>query len=339
MTDHSKLSIDVVAGAIRRADGRILICLRPRHLDHGGLWEFPGGKREAGESRTGALERELYEELGIAIRTAAPLLRVSHDYSTKRVNLDVWEISDWVGTATGREGQQLRWVRPSELRRFEFPAANRTVVTAVNLPRMMIVERKPPATSSRYLDALEACMKAGVRLYVLTPPSTDAARFAEQVQECCARYDPIVLFAGNTGAGFGTSWNSETYGLHLHNAALRATGERPSDPGALFSASCVSLDDLLRAERIGADMVVIPHEDPGPAESSPPNRLTELVGLTRLPAYVSGCLHELDPDRMVAMGFQGVALEDGLSSGPPAGFAAYLKTLSNAGRVTVNPSP
>jgi 8-oxo-dGTP diphosphatase len=123
----------VVAGLIRRGDGKILICLRPQHVDQGGLWEFPGGKREPGESRFDALRRELREELDIEIKLATPWLRLSHTYPLKTVNLDVWDVSRWEGHERGAEGQVIEWVSPVDLNRYDFPAANKTVIQAVQL--------------------------------------------------------------------------------------------------------------------------------------------------------------------------------------------------------------
>ncbi len=124
--------VEVVAGVLRRADRRVLICLRPRHLDHGGLWEFPGGKREHGEGRYAALARELKEELNIEITCGVPLVRVTHDYHDKIIDLDVWEISIWEGQEKGLMGQRIQWVSPRELHRYDFPAANGAVVDALN---------------------------------------------------------------------------------------------------------------------------------------------------------------------------------------------------------------
>ena len=127
-------SIEVVAGVLRRTDRRVLICLRPCHLDHGGLWEFPGGKRESGESRFGALVRELREELDIEIKCGVPLIRLTHDYPDKTVDLAVWEISMWEGQEKGLEGQRIQWVSPADLHYYKFPAANAAIIRALRRP-------------------------------------------------------------------------------------------------------------------------------------------------------------------------------------------------------------
>nr|GEY60322.1 arginine biosynthesis bifunctional protein ArgJ, chloroplastic [Tanacetum cinerariifolium] len=100
----------------------------------GGLWEFPGGKVEAGESVDAALARELHEELGISVTSARPLIKISHDYPDKQVLLDVWEVSSFTGEPHGVEGQPLAWVSQRELAEYDFPAANRPIVAAARLP-------------------------------------------------------------------------------------------------------------------------------------------------------------------------------------------------------------
>ena len=100
-------TIEVVAGVIRDRRGRILLARRTEDRDLAGLWEFPGGKHEPGETPEDALKRELREELGIEIEVGSPLIRVPQSYSTKRLRLDVYNVDAWRGTVRGLEGQAL----------------------------------------------------------------------------------------------------------------------------------------------------------------------------------------------------------------------------------------
>ncbi len=111
--------------------GRVLISQRAAHVHQGGLWEFPGGKLEPAESRYECLTRELAEELGITVRRAQPLMRVRHAYAERTVLLDVWLVSEWHGTARGKEMQAVAWVPATQLAAYEFPAADRPVVEAI----------------------------------------------------------------------------------------------------------------------------------------------------------------------------------------------------------------
>ena len=108
--------VDVVVGLISDGDGRWLVNCRRLGTPRAGSWEFPGGKVQAGEAPLAALKRELDEELGVDVLEAQPLLTLTHDYSDKRVRLDVWRVLRYRGAATAREGQPLKWVTVEECR-------------------------------------------------------------------------------------------------------------------------------------------------------------------------------------------------------------------------------
>ena len=125
--------IHVAVGVIKNPYGEILIARRNEQAHQGGLWEFPGGKVEAGETVQQALSRELEEELGIQCQEGAmrELIVVEHDYGDKQVRLEVWWVNNFVGLPEGKEGQPLRWVVASNLTQFAFPAANEPIVQAI----------------------------------------------------------------------------------------------------------------------------------------------------------------------------------------------------------------
>lgn len=118
----------VAVGIIINPQGEVLIAKRPAHKYKGGLWEFPGGKLEPGETVFKALERELKEEIGIQIIAAAPWLQITHDYKDRNVLLDTWLITHYSGEPQGQEGQDIRWVKPALLNQFEFPDGNRAII-------------------------------------------------------------------------------------------------------------------------------------------------------------------------------------------------------------------
>ena len=116
----------VVACALIDADNRVLIAQRPEGKTLSGLWEFPGGKLDAGERPEQALIRELYEELGIVVREAclAPLTFASHAYEDFHLLMPLYICRRWEGMVTPREGQQLAWVRAGKLRDYPMPPAD-----------------------------------------------------------------------------------------------------------------------------------------------------------------------------------------------------------------------
>ena len=116
----------VSAMALIDPDGRVLLALRPEGKSLAGLWEFPGGKVDPGETPEAALIRELREELGIETKASclAPLTFASHSYDDFHLLMPLFACRRWEGIATGREGQTLAWVRPEKLRDYPMPPAD-----------------------------------------------------------------------------------------------------------------------------------------------------------------------------------------------------------------------
>ena len=123
----------VVAAALVDADGRVLVSQRPEGKSLAGLWEFPGGKVEAGEAPEAALIRELDEELGIAVSAdcLAPLTFASHAYPEMHLLMPLWICRRWQGLVAPREGQALRWLRARELRKLAMPPADAPLIPAL----------------------------------------------------------------------------------------------------------------------------------------------------------------------------------------------------------------
>jgi 8-oxo-dGTP diphosphatase len=123
----------VAAVALVDADGRVLIAQRPEGKPMAGLWEFPGGKVEAGERPEETLIRELAEELGIAVQEAclAPLTFASHAYESFHLLMPLYICRRWDGVVQAREGQALKWVRPRQLRDYPMPPADEPLIPAI----------------------------------------------------------------------------------------------------------------------------------------------------------------------------------------------------------------
>jgi mutator protein MutT len=116
--------VDVVIGIVVR-DGKVLICQRRLHHDAlGGLWEFPGGKVEPGESYERCLERELLEEVDIQVRVIEAMECIEFEYPSARVQLRPFLCEYRSGNARPLASQQIAWVLPAELNNYAFPAAN-----------------------------------------------------------------------------------------------------------------------------------------------------------------------------------------------------------------------
>lgn len=113
MTVPGAAPLHVMAGVLRREDGRVLLTERPVGKHLAGFWEFPGGKLEPGEAPLAGLARELHEELGIAVGRSEPLVRLPWRYGSLGLLLDTWIVHEWAGEPHAREGQAMRWSLPS----------------------------------------------------------------------------------------------------------------------------------------------------------------------------------------------------------------------------------
>lgn len=123
----------VAACALVDVDGRVLVTKRPQGKEMAGLWEFPGGKVEPGETPEESLTRELHEELGIDVESAclAPLTFASHSYEAFHLLMPLYVCRKWDGIARPMEGQELKWMRPRDLRDIDMPPADVPLVATL----------------------------------------------------------------------------------------------------------------------------------------------------------------------------------------------------------------
>jgi len=122
---------NVAVAVILGCNNQVLIAKRKEGVPQGGLWEFPGGKIEIGETSNQALFRELEEELTIAVLEASFFLKTEHKYPELNVTLDAWIVSNFTGRAKGNEGQLIAWVPVDQLKLYEFPEANIPIIDAL----------------------------------------------------------------------------------------------------------------------------------------------------------------------------------------------------------------
>jgi len=303
--DQTMLPIEVVAAVIRDADGKILIAQRPVDKHQGGKWEFPGGKVEKGESRRSALVRELNEELGIEIGHSTRLISVYHEYEDKAIYLDVYEVLQWSGVATGKEGQSVKWVISDSLDDFEFPEANRSIVQAAKLPKRLKVI-SPASDVASYKENFTSDLESGYRLFLQTFNNDDASFIPDHeslnwLLDTAASHDVTVMFESPPPL------IRSDYGLHLSAEELLKIQEKPL--ASLVSASCSTSGELFKAQRLELDFVIA---DPILANTRDGKRaigwpmFQSLSGRVNLPVFASGGVSEKDMELAREYGAQGI---------------------------------
>ncbi len=306
----------VVAGVLENAQGDICLAQRPAHAHQGGLWEFPGGKREPGETAFAALQREFAEELGVQIVQARPLIHLQHDYPDKSILLDVWRIQTWQGKPWGKEGQVVRWVAKADLRKLAFPAANQAIIRAVELPDQYLITPEPSAAdkaNTAFLQALDNSLQAGIQLLQLRAKqlSADAyARLTQQVLRQCQPYAAqLLLNAAQATPAQVIARGAQ--GLQLTSTALHRYSKRPLPTEYWLAASCHTLADLQQAERVGTDFILLsPVAITASHPDSPPlgwDRFQQLAQQAHCPVYALGGMHPADRAQAQACGGQGIA--------------------------------
>lgn len=304
--------IHVVAAAITDARGRLLLARRGDGRDLAGLWEFPGGKREPGESTEETLVRELQEELGITVQVGAPIMRVPHLYPDKRLLLDVRRVTTWKGVPRGVEGQALAWVAQDKLQRYPMPAADKPVVAVLQQPDRYLVTPEPGADADAWLAGLEAALAGGIRRVRLRARSLEAdagwpALAAAAVARCRAAGAEVLLEgAAKLARDLGV-------GLHLRAEQLMRIDARPVAASVRLAASCRTVEHLRRAEALGCDFVTL---GPMRATDTTPaldwDAFASLRELVSLPIYATGGLGVDDMTQAHQHGAQGIAALRGL---------------------------
>lgn len=295
----------VALGVIKNAAGQVLIAQRAKHLHQGGLWEFSGGKIEAGETAEQALARELQEELAIQVIRTTPLITINHQYPDLAVQLRVFLVTDFTGEPHAAEGQALQWLTTDKLKQYPFPAANQAIITAVTLPPCYAIlhDDEPSLLNAR----LHALLAQGIkliqaRLKNLSPEHSRA--FIQQAHRLCQQHSALLLI--------NSAMPNQPLadGIHLTSHDLMARQQRPKSITWL-AASCHNLAELKHAERIGVDFAVLA---PVLVTKTHPDALplgwqvfSELVAQCNLPVYALGGQNKTTLNAAQQAGGQGIA--------------------------------
>lgn len=305
----SRKTVHVAVGVIVNHDGKILIAKRPQTVHQGGLWEFPGGKVEPGESVYQALVRELYEELAVTVEKIEPLIKIQHDYGDKSVLLDVYKVTHFSGDACGNEGQPIAWVAVEDLKQYPFPSANRAIITALTLSDAMLVTAEGVSAAELLLNA-ERALQNKIRLIQLRCPNLPNSEFlvlAKQIKALCLSYSAHLLL--NTSVDIFSQVLAT--GLHLNSHQLKHFVSRPVSTNYLLGASCHNAEEIVQARLLGVDYITL---SPVAKTASHPNAaalgwdaFSALAAQAGVPVFALGGMELTDLATAKAAGAQGIA--------------------------------
>lgn len=307
-------TLQVAVALVLNRQREVLLALRHQQAHQGGLWEFPGGKVEAGESIEQALAREVREELGIEVSHSAPFKCIQYSYSDKQVVLHVCLVDAFHGTPIGAEGQPLKWLAIDKLQPSLFPAANRSIIRALQLPSSYMISGAFSSPED-FLERLQNSLQRGIRLLQMRCPELGTSRFsalAQQATQLCAQYDARLLL--NTTPAIYQQIREkgcEPAGLHLNGRLLNELQQRPLSKDEILSVSCHGLQDIAKAKTLDADCLLYSpikatRSHPG-AEPLGWQAFADAVAASDICSYALGGMQAEDIEQACAAGGQGIA--------------------------------
>jgi len=306
--------VHVVVAVIVNEEDEVCISLRHRDSHQGGLWEFPGGKIEQHETTEQALIREIKEELDLDIERSRPLITIAHNYQDKRVCLHVNKVLSYRGQAIGVEGQRVKWVPVNQLSSHEFPAANLSIIKALQLPEKYLITGKF-TDEDDFLRKLSNALDKNIRLMQLRLKDGDLSLdkvsvLIQQASSLCTQAGAKLLF--NIPEDHLRSIdisNTAFDGFHADSKTLKILSRRPE--GKYFSASCHNKEELLKAKQLDADFVVL---SPVKKTASHPEMqamgwplFSSMLEMCTMPVYALGGVSEDDMRDAWQHGAQGIA--------------------------------
>lgn len=306
--------IEVAAGILTDVQGRVLLMQRLPGKHLAGLWEFPGGKLEPGESVQQALVRELHEELDIEVVASDLVISILWQYPEKFVRLHALRVTAWNGEPRAREGHPLQWVHVRDMDVATMPAADAPIVAALRLPaHYVILDEKGSESFFVRLNESHTVMRKNdsdpfslVQLRLPDTPRDGVRRVAKEWLERDPSLHERLLVNHDIELA-----RELGVGVHLRSQQLRELTTRPLPIGVWVGASCHDAGELDLAARLGVDFATL---SPVRATASHPgatplgwDRFAQLVAEARLPVYALGGVGPDDLECARAAGAQGVA--------------------------------
>jgi len=303
--------VHVVVAVIINEARQVLVSLRHQGAHLGGLWEFPGGKVEAGESALNALKREMHEELGISVFNACPYKKIKYQYPDISIMLDIWQVMAYTGKPQGAEGQIIKWQAIENLNINHFPQANVGLIQSLQLPDQYLITGHFENTQDFKLK-LQQSLANGISLVQLRSKRSSQEEYKTLVKissQLCQKYKAKLLL--NTNIELFNEIGQMSQGLHLSSHLLNICKTRPVEEGVWLSVSCHTSADIEKAMQLQANIILL---SPVKATTSHPGvkgigwkAFAELVSEINIPVYALGGMLQMDLSDARSSGAQGIA--------------------------------
>lgn len=308
MAQRTHVAVGVIYNSTK---DKVLISKRLNNQHLAGYWEFPGGKVESNENVKTALKRELFEELGIIVSKAETFTSVSHDYSNKKVLLDVWKVTDWSGIPESRENQEFCWASICELNNYKFPDANKYIIQSISLAPMYVISKESYENYSHLYSVTEDCFIAGLKLFQLrlnVDDNKSIQKIVKTLSGVANKYNSKIILNGS-------ATDIEKYpvdGIHLNTNELMRHENRPISEEYILGASCHNKEELFKAAEIKVNYAFL---SPVQFTASHPEalaigweRFKSLINEINFPVYALGGMMPADLETAKTYGAFGIAM-------------------------------
>jgi len=302
--------VDVAVAVLIRPDGAVLLARRPAGKVYAGYWEFPGGKVEPDEPVIDALKREIHEELGVQIEDATPWITRVFVYPHATVRLHFHRVTSWSGELRALEHDAIAWQRPDATEVAPMLPANGPVLRSLSLPEEYAITSIATLGEAAFFQRLESRLRGGLKLLQVREKNLErnaVKAVARRVIALARPHGARVLV--NADADLARETGAD--GVHL--TAARLDGARPDVPWC--GASCHSVNELRKAEALGADFAVL-----GPVRATPSHpdsvplgwdRFGEIAAGASIPVYALGGVLPRDMKQAKSSGAHGLAMVRG----------------------------
>lgn len=302
----------IALGIVYNQHQQVLISKRKDTQHLAGLWEFPGGKLEPGESFKLALRRELVEEVGITINSVIKFIDTQYKYDDRDLRFQCFKVANFTGEVQSNENQQIRWVNLNELESIHLPLANRPVVDALILPQNYMIADEE-VFGKQLISCVKNQLKQDVKLiqhragYGMSKSQFIAN--SKNLKQLCDQYNAKLI----TNCSLDWLVDVQSHGFHVSSRSLKEFCMNTNNLSLpeVFSASCHNEAEVSMANQLGVRCVLI-----GPinrTKSHPEanilgwKRFNQLCAYANMPTYALGGMNVDDNKTAITFGAQGIA--------------------------------